>query len=47
MIYEFLKGTSLQSEIILQVAMRVQVSAIVCLVILTWGSGKGIAFYIH
>lgn len=47
MVYEFLKGTSLPSEIILQAATRVQVLAIVCLIILTWGSGKETTFYIH
>jgi len=47
MAYEFLKGTSLSDEIILQAAMRIQALATFCLIVLTWGSGKGTAVYIH
>jgi hypothetical protein len=47
MAYEFLKGTSLPGEIILKAAMRIQALATFWVIILTSGSGKGTAFYIH
>lgn len=47
MAYDFLKGTSRRDEIILQATMRKQVLATFCLIILTWGFGKGTAVYVH